>query len=104
MRRRLLHRQALEAVRCLAEGVLEDPRHADVGAILGWGYPRWTGGPVSYIEQIGIRRFVEECDALAERFGERFVSPQMLRDMAEDDRRFYSINQTDAPQLSSMQA
>ena len=90
MRRRLLHRQAVEAARCLAECVLDDPRHADVGAILGWGFPRWTGGPVSYIEQIGVARFVDECDALASRFGDRFAPPDSLRQMAQERRLFYA--------------
>ena len=94
LRRRLLHRQAVEAARCLGEGVLDDPRHADVGAILGWGFPRWTGGPMSYIDQIGIGHFVEECDALASRFGERFAPPAMLRDMAAEGRSFYPDGET----------
>ena len=94
MRRRFLHRQAVEAARCLAEGVLDDPRHSDVGAILGWGFPRWTGGPVSYIDQIGVARFVEECDALANRFGDRFAPPDMLRQMASEHKPFYPGGQT----------
>ncbi|WP_174286239.1 3-hydroxyacyl-CoA dehydrogenase NAD-binding domain-containing protein [Sphingomonas bacterium] len=92
MRRRFLHRQAVEAARCLAEGVLDDPRHADVGAILGWGFPRWTGGPVSYIEQIGIGRFVEECDVLSALLGERFSAPESLRNMVRNRTRFYTPN------------
>lgn len=91
MRRRFLHRQAVEAARCLAEDVLDDPRHADVGAILGWGFPRWTGGPVSYIEQIGPARFVEECDALSRRFGDRFAPPDRLRQMAGRNETFYPV-------------
>ena len=97
MRQRFLHRQALEAARCLAEEVLDDPRHADVGAILGWGFPRWTGGPASYIEQIGIQRFVEECDALALRFGDRFDPPTVLRKMADDGRSFYPARLVEQP-------
>ncbi|WP_174292890.1 3-hydroxyacyl-CoA dehydrogenase NAD-binding domain-containing protein, partial [Sphingomonas bacterium] len=89
LQRRFLHRQAVEAARCLAEGVLDDPRHADVGAILGWNFPRWTGGPVSYIEQVGIAHFVAECDALAARWGDRFVPPETLRRMAESGETFY---------------
>ena len=100
MRRRFLHRQALEAARCLAESVLDDPRHADVGAILGWGFPRWTGGPVSYIEQIGVSRFVEECDALASRFGDRFATPKMLREMADSGGSFYPATPEDKPVIS----
>jgi 3-hydroxyacyl-CoA dehydrogenase/enoyl-CoA hydratase/3-hydroxybutyryl-CoA epimerase len=89
MRRRFLHRQAIEAARCLDEGVLDDPRHADVGAVLGWGFPRWTGGPISYIEQIGLPAFVEQADALAQKCGARFASPGQLRRMAETETTYY---------------
>ncbi|WP_174279450.1 3-hydroxyacyl-CoA dehydrogenase NAD-binding domain-containing protein [Sphingomonas bacterium] len=89
LQRRFLHRQAVEAARCLAEGVLKDPRHADVGAILGWNFPRWTGGPVSYIEQVGVARFVTECDALSLRWGDRFLPPEALRRMAASGNIFY---------------
>jgi 3-hydroxyacyl-CoA dehydrogenase / enoyl-CoA hydratase / 3-hydroxybutyryl-CoA epimerase len=89
LRRRFLHRQAIEAARCLAEGVVDDPRHADVGAILGWGFPRWTGGPLSYIEQIGISRFVDECDELAAQYGPRFAPPDKLREMGRKQNTYY---------------
>ena len=89
LKRRLLHRQAVEAARCLDEGVLEDPRHADVGAILGWNFPRWTGGPLSYIDQIGVGRFVAECDALAQAHGERFSPPLNLRALAASGGSIY---------------
>jgi len=89
MRRRFLHRQAIEAARCLDEGVLDDPRHADVGAVLGWGFPRWTGGPISYIEQIGLPAFVEQADALALKCGARFAPPGQLRRMAETEATYY---------------
>ncbi len=90
LRRRFLHRQAVEAARCLEQGVLDDPRHADVGAILGWGFPKWTGGPLSYIEQIGVARFVDECDALAAVHGRRFEPPDQLRAMARQGALFYA--------------
>ena len=37
------YRQAVEAARCLEEGVVTDARDADVGAILGWGFAPWLG-------------------------------------------------------------
>ena len=89
IRRRLLYRQAVEAARCMGEHVVTDARSADVGAILGWGFAPWTGGPISMIDGIGLNRFCEECDALAEKFGPRFTPPQMLRDMADRGECFY---------------
>ncbi len=90
LKTRLLYRQAVEAARCVEEGVIADPRQADVGAILGWGFAPWTGGPLSLIDGVGVARFVEVCDGFAERFGERFTPPAMLRDMARDGREFYA--------------
>lgn len=88
-RRRLLYRQALEAARCMDEQVLKDPRSADVGAILGWGFAPWSGGPMSLIDMIGAGRFVDDCDVLAAQVGQRFAPPSSLRRMAEQGRRFY---------------
>lgn len=70
---RLLYRQAVEAARCLAEGVIADPRHGDVGAVLGWGFPGWTGGPLSFIDGIGRDRFAARAAELAARHGPRFA-------------------------------
>jgi 3-hydroxyacyl-CoA dehydrogenase/enoyl-CoA hydratase/3-hydroxybutyryl-CoA epimerase len=50
---RLLFAQVLEAVRALEEGVLTDIREGDVGAILGWGFAPWSGGPFSWLDIIG---------------------------------------------------
>ncbi|MBL0946623.1 3-hydroxyacyl-CoA dehydrogenase NAD-binding domain-containing protein [Brevundimonas sp.] len=88
-RRRLLFRQAVEVARCWEEGVIDDPREADVGAILAWGFAPWTGGPITYIDQYGLKAFVEQADAYAVRYGDRFSPPQLLRDMAAKDETFY---------------
>lgn len=89
VRNRLLYRQSLEAARIFAEGVVADPRDADVGALLGWGFPTWTGGPLSLIDQIGSAEFVRRCDALAARYGERFAVPEQLRQMAQRGAAYY---------------
>ncbi len=91
IRKRLLYRQAIEAARCMEEGVVTDARSADVGAILGWGFAPWTGGPISMIDGIGVARFVEECDLLAQKFGARFSPPALLRNMAAKNESFYAI-------------
>jgi 3-hydroxyacyl-CoA dehydrogenase/enoyl-CoA hydratase/3-hydroxybutyryl-CoA epimerase len=89
MKTRLLYRQAVEAARCFEEGVIDDPREADVGAIFGWGFAPWTGGPVSLIDETGAKAFVETCDRLAQQYGPRFAPPQLLRDMAAKGETFY---------------
>jgi 3-hydroxyacyl-CoA dehydrogenase/enoyl-CoA hydratase/3-hydroxybutyryl-CoA epimerase len=89
IRKRLLYRQAVEAARCMEENVVTSAREADVGAILGWGFAPWTGGPISMIDGIGVAAFVEECDALTRKFGARFAPPKMLREMAARSESFY---------------
>jgi len=88
-KRRLLYRQAVEVARCWEEGVIDDPREADVGAILAWGFAPWTGGPITLIDQTGLKAFVEQADIYAERHGDRFQVPQLLRDMAAQGETFY---------------
>lgn len=86
---RLLFAQVLEAVRALEEGVLMDIREGDVGAILGWGFAPWSGGPLSWLDIIGAAKAVEWCDQLTEKHGDRFAAPALLRDMAAKGDTFY---------------
>ncbi len=86
---RLLMAQVLEAVRALEEGVLTDIREGDVGAILGWGFAPWSGGPFGWLDIIGAAKAVEICEGLTGTFGARFAAPQMLRDMAAKGQSFY---------------
>jgi 3-hydroxyacyl-CoA dehydrogenase/enoyl-CoA hydratase/3-hydroxybutyryl-CoA epimerase len=86
---RLIVIQALEAARCFEEGVIEDPRDADVGAILGWGFAPFTGGPISYIDTMGAEAFVARCEHLAALYGERFRPNKLLLDMAAKKDGFY---------------
>jgi 3-hydroxyacyl-CoA dehydrogenase/enoyl-CoA hydratase/3-hydroxybutyryl-CoA epimerase len=86
---RLMFSQVLEAVRALEEGVLEDIREGDVGAILGWGFAPATGGPFSYLDIIGTPYAAERCDQLQAKFGDRFECPALLREMAAKNQSFY---------------
>ncbi len=91
VKRRLLYVQSLEAVRVFEEGLVATAAEVDVGAILGWGFAAWTGGPLSLIDQVGAVDFVAQCDALAEAHGERFRPTSGLREMAASGARFYTV-------------
>jgi 3-hydroxyacyl-CoA dehydrogenase/enoyl-CoA hydratase/3-hydroxybutyryl-CoA epimerase len=90
MKHRFLTLQALEAAKCFEEGVITDPRDADVGAILGWGFAPFTGGPISYIDTLGAKAFVAQCEDFAKKYGDRFTPNKLLREMAEKGQTFYS--------------
>jgi len=87
---RLMFAQVLEAVRALEEGVLEDIREGDVGAILAWGFAPWSGGPFSWLDIIGTPYAAERCDQLTEKFGPRFTAPALLREMADKNQGVYA--------------
>jgi 3-hydroxyacyl-CoA dehydrogenase/enoyl-CoA hydratase/3-hydroxybutyryl-CoA epimerase len=87
--KRLLYIQALETARCMEEEVVTTAAEADLGSILGWGFPAWTGGTLSYIDTVGIRNFVAECDRLAKRYGKRFKPSKWLRARAERNEPFH---------------
>lgn len=87
--RRLLHIQALETARCLEENVIETSEDGDLGAVYGWGFPRWTGGTLSYIDTIGVTKFVAECDRMAQAYGPRFAPSPWLRARASEGKGFY---------------
>jgi 3-hydroxyacyl-CoA dehydrogenase/enoyl-CoA hydratase/3-hydroxybutyryl-CoA epimerase len=86
---RFLYAQAIEAARCMEENVVTDPREADVGSILGFGFAPFTGGVLSLIDGIGAKAFVARAEALATQYGSRFAPGVGLKAMAAKGETFY---------------
>ena len=82
VQQRLLLIQTIEAVMALQEGILTDVREGDVGAVLGWGFAPWSGGPFSWVNTLGVEFVLNLCDELQNRCGERFRAPELLRTKA----------------------
>jgi 3-hydroxyacyl-CoA dehydrogenase / enoyl-CoA hydratase / 3-hydroxybutyryl-CoA epimerase len=89
MKQRFLVVQAVEAARTVEDHVITDPREADVGSILGFGFAPFTGGALSYIDFMGTRKFVELCHKLEVKYGSRFTPPKLLVEMAAKGETFY---------------
>ncbi len=89
VRSRLLYIQALESIRCVEEGVIDHASSADLGSILGIGFPSWTGGALSFVDTVGLNAFVAECDYLAGLHGPRFAPSPWLRERAARNQTFY---------------
>ncbi len=83
VRDRLLYVQALETIRCLEDGVVQTARDANIGSILGWGFPAWTGGTLRFVDHVGAAHFAQRARELARDYGERFVPPALLVRHAE---------------------
>ncbi|MGZ0237091.1 3-hydroxyacyl-CoA dehydrogenase NAD-binding domain-containing protein [Streptomyces sp. CPS1] len=96
MQERMLFVEALDTVRLLEEGVLTSVADANIGSILGIGFPGWTGGVLQYINGydggegggVGLPGFVARARELAERYGDRFTPPALLVEKAERGERF----------------
>ena len=73
----------------MEEGIVTDPREADVGSILAFGFAPFTGGALSYIDGIGAKEFVKIAKALQKKYGAEFKAPKLLLDMAEKGETFY---------------
>jgi 3-hydroxyacyl-CoA dehydrogenase/enoyl-CoA hydratase/3-hydroxybutyryl-CoA epimerase len=93
---RLLYIQALETTRCLEENVLMHAEDGDLGSVLGWGFPTWTGGTLSLIDTVGIEQFVKTCELFARKFGKRFQPSPWLRQRAAAGQAFLTEKTTSA--------
>ncbi len=89
LKQRFLVTIALEAARTMEEGIVTDPREADVGSILGFGFAPYTGGALSYIDGMGVKAFVDLAEKLASSYGDHFKPTPLLKDMAAKGETFY---------------
>jgi 3-hydroxyacyl-CoA dehydrogenase/enoyl-CoA hydratase/3-hydroxybutyryl-CoA epimerase len=90
LQERMLIIEAVESARCLEEGVLTTTADANIGSIMGIGFPPWTGGVLQYIDGYpgGVAAFVARADELAGKFGARFEPNPLLRKKAENGETF----------------
>ena len=87
---RMMFVQALDTVRCYEENVLTSIADANIGSILGWGFPPFKGGTLQFINDYGVKAFADRSQELAVKYGDRFMPPQLLKEMAEKGESFTS--------------
>src|SRR2546425_4286186 len=78
-----------EAACAMGEGIIRTPRDGDVGAIFGFGFPPFRGGPLRHADDLGPARIVGELERLAERYGAPFTPSDVLRDQARHNAKVY---------------
>ncbi|QNN54356.1 3-hydroxyacyl-CoA dehydrogenase NAD-binding domain-containing protein [Nocardioides mesophilus] len=90
LRDRFLFIEAVETARCFEEGVIDSAAAANIGSIMGIGYPALTGGAAQFIQGYpgGPAGFVARARELAATYGDRFAPPPYLVDLAESGGRF----------------
>jgi 3-hydroxyacyl-CoA dehydrogenase/enoyl-CoA hydratase/3-hydroxybutyryl-CoA epimerase len=89
LKQRFLVTISLEAARIMEKGIVTDPREADVGSILAFGFAPFTGGALSYMDGMGAAKFVSLAKRLRKKFGDQFKAPKLLLDMADKGETFY---------------
>jgi 3-hydroxyacyl-CoA dehydrogenase/enoyl-CoA hydratase/3-hydroxybutyryl-CoA epimerase len=86
---RLMFVEAIETAKCFEEGVITSAAAANIGSIMGIGFPANTGGAAQFITgyvgadgSVGLEAFIKRAEELAAKYGERFAPTQYLRDLA----------------------
>ncbi|MCL7930546.1 fatty acid oxidation complex subunit alpha FadB [Halomonas llamarensis] len=82
----------LETVRCLEDDIVDSPAEADMALIYGIGFPPFRGGALRYIDAMGVAKFVELAEGLAEELGPLYAPTDKLRQMAQNNECFYAAN------------
>jgi 3-hydroxyacyl-CoA dehydrogenase/enoyl-CoA hydratase/3-hydroxybutyryl-CoA epimerase len=95
---RMLFLEALETAKCFEEGVITSAAAANIGSIMGIGFPPNTGGAAQFMTgyqdpedtdaPIGLAAFCERADELADAYGERFRPTAYLRDLVAKGESF----------------
>jgi 3-hydroxyacyl-CoA dehydrogenase / enoyl-CoA hydratase / 3-hydroxybutyryl-CoA epimerase len=98
---RMMFIEAIETAKCFEEGVIESAAAANIGSIMGIGFPANSGGAAQFmtgyqavdghgdgVGPIGLDAFLARADELADRYGERFRPTAYLRAMAAKGERF----------------
>ena len=85
---RILFRQILEGLSSFEEGVIPSVNDANIGSIMGIGFPPHTGGLFQFINTYGVKAFMARCAGLAENYGERFTPPAVLKEYASAEKAF----------------
>jgi 3-hydroxyacyl-CoA dehydrogenase / enoyl-CoA hydratase / 3-hydroxybutyryl-CoA epimerase len=90
LKERMMFIESIETVKCMDEGVIETVSDANIGSIMGIGFPAWTGGVVQYMNgyEGGLAGFVARARELADTYGERFTPPESLVAKAEAGEKY----------------
>jgi 3-hydroxyacyl-CoA dehydrogenase/enoyl-CoA hydratase/3-hydroxybutyryl-CoA epimerase len=81
-----------EAARCLEAGIVAHPSQVDLAMVLGTGFPPFRGGLLRHADTLGLTAVVQGLEALAGRYGTRFLAARLLLEMAREGRGFYEKN------------
>ena len=88
---RLIFTQILEAISCYEKNIITSVQDANIGSVLGLGFPSSSGGILQYVNNYGVLKFRDRSLQLAEQYGKRFTPPKLLNEMAKTKKVFSSV-------------
>ncbi|PKF60582.1 fatty-acid oxidation protein subunit alpha [Psychromonas sp. psych-6C06] len=78
-----------EAIRCLEEGVIENPAYLDMAMLMGTGFPAFRGGLLKYADNQGLQTVCDKLMQLSDQYGSRFAPAALLIEKAKNGQTFY---------------
>ena len=88
---RLLFTQIIEAISCYEKNIITSIQDANIGSILGLGFPSDSGGILQFVNNYGVQKFRDRSLQLADQYGKRFTPPKLLNEMARTKKDFNSL-------------
>lgn len=79
-----------EAAKCLEDEIIANPVVGDIGLVFGTGFAPFRGGPFRYLDQVGVRQYVDLMHGFADKYGRHFEPCQLLKDYAATDKKFHA--------------
>jgi 3-hydroxyacyl-CoA dehydrogenase/enoyl-CoA hydratase/3-hydroxybutyryl-CoA epimerase len=91
LQERMLFIEVIESIKCVDEGVIESVADANIGSVMGIGFPGWSGGVLQYVNgyEGGLAGFVARARELAAQYGDRFTPPESLVARAESGDEYF---------------
>ena len=87
---RIVSRFVNEAAKCLEDEIIASPVTGDIGLVFGTGFAPFRGGPFRYLDQVGVRSYVEMMKGFVDKYGPQFEPCQLLKDYGATDKKFHS--------------
>ncbi|WP_020650109.1 fatty acid oxidation complex subunit alpha FadB [Solimonas variicoloris] len=78
----------IETVRCLDDGIVETPTEADMGLIMGIGFPPFRGGALKYADTIGMQTILDKCAKYAQ-LGKLYEPTESMKKMAAEGKTYF---------------
>ena len=85
---RMMIPMCIETALCIEDGIVDSPIEADMGLVLGLGFPAFRGGALRYLDSVGLSKFCEMGKKYSE-LGELYKPAQSLLDRAQANETYY---------------